>query len=239
MGSETTIRLWARAFTRDVALEGTAAGYAQLAKIVGDESLQPRQMAELTPAGFTPRVAVCSQSSDWVVQSMADSLDVMHTPPVPNTGLSIAEFCRRAGEQLESVLKETEARSSRIAVLWERLLPTSEAGELERVAGKLLNCPATFEKDLFEWDWRVAARVERTFAEHSERTNTLATVKRVEATYMGQRSDRLMLNTDVNTDPKAVSSRFGAADVRAFVEEAATWHDQLTSEVKTFLEVES
>ncbi len=238
MEAENTMRFWARAFTREVNLHASAAGYAELASLAGDETLQPRQMVELSAAGPTARVAVGSANGDWIIQSMAESLDVMHTPAANEKGLALHEFCARAARQLMAVLEHTGARTHRIAVLWERLLAPVDSAKLDAVADKVLVRPDTFTGTMFEWDWRVAVRLEREFGDHKELTNTLATVRRVEARTMGQPpADRILLTTDVNTMPQRIASRFGASDVRAFVEAAESWHDDLTAEVKAHLEV--
>jgi len=82
-------------------------------------------------------------------------------------------------------------------------------------------------------------RLERDFGSVKGLTNNLATLKRIEAKVQGQPTDRLWLQTDVNTDPRRINARFSSEDACAFVQAAPKWHIEMTGTVVTQLESES
>lgn len=224
-----TVRLWARAFTRELDVAGTIEGFRDLAGVLGEPNLVPVHLAELTAQGLVQRVALSDPPQGWMIQLTSESLDVQYTPTAQVADVAFESFCKRAAKQLGAVLCAKEAKAHRVAVLWERLLPPLPSETLEKAAECMLHLPGLFQGELFEWDWRAGVRYKRSFGGVEELTNTIATVKRVEARVRGSKSDRLLLVTDVNTDHRKISARLTGEQVQAFVEASPAWHDEAAS----------
>lgn len=237
--AELPIKLWARAFTRELEFPATMAGYDELLGLLGEgDRFVPQSFAEMEGGTFVPRVAIVDPSRNWTMHVTSDSLNV-ECSPLPGRPINFETFCLEAAEQLGRILCAKEAKSHRLAVLWDRLLPTLRAEQLREAPGRFLKLPPMFHSDPFEWEWRAAVRVERNFGGARDLTNTLATVRRVEAKIQGQASDRLWLQTDVNTDPRRISARFSGDDARAFVQTAPNWHNEVTAVVVAQMEQKS
>jgi hypothetical protein len=100
----------------------------------------------------------------------------------------------------------------------------------------LLVVPLSFtETDLFEWDWRIASHLDRSFGGLIERTNNIAAARRVQGTLAGQPFDAILLSTDINTDPSNSEARFGAKAAEAFLAASHGWHTELLAEVAAAL----
>jgi len=131
---ELPIKFWARAFTRELEFPPTMAGFDELLGLVGGrESFVPQNFAEMTGVAFVPRVAVVDPGRQWSIQVASESIDIQCTP-LPGTPLCFVVFCLEAGEQLRRVLGGREAKAHRLAVLWDRLLPTLPDDALDAAA---------------------------------------------------------------------------------------------------------
>lgn len=227
----STVRLWARAFTRELDLISTIEGFSELSRVLGEPSLVPVNFAELTTGGMVPRIALADPPQGWTIQITSESLDVEFRPTVQVADVEFQTFCEKAAGQLRRVLNAKEAKAHRVAVLWERLLLPLDPDAIDGVAGRMLHLPNLFGNSPFEWDWRAGVRVKRTFGDTEELTNTIGTIKRVEATVRGSKADRLLLITDVNTDHRKKAARFTGDEVQAFVKNSPAWHAELSSAV--------
>lgn len=154
-----------------------------------------------------------------------------------------SDFCKEAPLKLISALAFFDRKAHRLAVVREGMLPEMEVGEMEAVARHLLNMSPTFTQNQpFEWNWRSAALIDRTFGGISEPTNTIVTVSRLAGT-LGPDADgenevefdRLRVDLDINTTPKNVKARFGTNEILAYFEAAQDWHKSLGNEISAFL----
>lgn len=233
------VRYLARAFVRQPRVELGMPAYSAFATAIGEAAWLPKQVTELLPNGqLLPRLALGTSAGDWVVQITGDSVDVVYSPMLGSTGISLQEFSSRAARYVEGGLRHLSASAHRVAVAQEGLLPQLSPEGLQKVFKKLMNAPPQFSTQAFEWEWRVVSSVVRSFGGVSEPTNAVATVKRVEAQLPdGTRLDRLFVSTDLNTSPKSTVPRLQPTHVAAFVTESAGWHAELFRGLLDFAEV--
>lgn len=232
---DIVIRFLARAFVSDPGLAPSAESFAALAAAVGKSDFLPLPFEEVGPSGIHPRIGLRAADGTRIIFLRRESVDFEYHQPRDRTRrrLSLAEFCAEAGDVLARALKHVQMSAHRIAVVQEGLLTAMDNETLGAVADKLIAVPPGLPNTPpFEWDWRVAFKVERALGGNREVTNTLATVKRLSGKLSdGQAFDRIQLNTDVNTPPERTDARFDAALVRTFFASAAAWHDDLAKNV--------
>jgi hypothetical protein len=101
-----------------------------------------------------------------------------------------------------------------------------------------------YSKNLpFEWDWRAASIIERSIGELKEKTNTIATIKRISGTIPkqdGQKTtripiDRIRVDFDINTAPMNVTARFNESHIINFYEQSGVWHEDFSAEIFSFI----
>jgi hypothetical protein len=233
---ETTVRSLARVFLNAAHVQARPAAFAQLLQALGGDFL-PRTLAELTPAGVpTQRVGAATANGEWSVHIVSESIDVTYSPRFGTPGVAFGEFCDRAAHYLRAAQALAEQPAHRVALVREGI-DNKSPEQLEALATRLLTKAPPFEGPLFEWDWRVATRIHRTFGNHAEELNTIGILKRVEVTPQGQEPvDRLWVSTDINTPPSQRRPRFSADDSAAFVNAAAAWHAELDVALQTLVE---
>ena len=228
MQQEIVIRYLARVFVRNPPLNATAQGYADFVNAIGDPSLVPRPVLEMTPIGPVQRIGVGTASGDWLVQVTGDSVDVQSSPQVGMPAMDFEEFCKRAGVQISKALASFDQKAWRLAVVREWVFRELTEEQMNASRARLVTLPKVLADTLpFEWDWRAGAALDRRIGEKMARTNTLASIRRVPVTLGGIEHDRLLLSTDVNTSPKDPTARFDDADALAFCHESPAWHAEL------------
>ncbi len=156
---------------------------------------------------------------------------------------SLEHFCLEAKAKLTSTLDFFQRKCRRIALVQEGLLSQMDDLKLQESAKKLLKLSATFANNLpFEWDWRAASSIKRTFGGIEEPTNTIVTIKRGSGTLNFQSGkqiafDRIRVDLDINTSPDDSRERFGLHEVNSFFDAAIGWQIELSEEVKEFLSI--
>lgn len=212
-----------------------------VADALGDEYL-PLPANEMG----VPRVAFRAQASGRLLALKSSRFDLSEsaTAEEPNdTDESLAAFCRTAPTILGHVLTYFGRRAHRLAMVRESILTEIAAEQLSQVCLHTVKPPPTFvDPPPFEWNWRVATRIARSFGSCSEETNTIATAMRLQGSIGFDEDqqlpfDRIRLDLDINTTPANTRARFEADDVSAFFDSMQQWQTDLAEEVLTYLNV--
>jgi hypothetical protein len=192
---------------------------------------------ELTPTGATvQRLGAASLSGEWLVSLTSESADVMYSPLLGSPGEPFAQFCEKASRYIGACLTIVGQPAHRIALVREGFANKTPE-ELDALSTRLLTRGAPFDQSLFEWDWRAATHIRRTFNEHTEELNTIAALRRVEVTLPGaEPRDKLFISTDINTRPQLPQVRFLADDATVFVRQAQAWHAELEASLQVLVE---
>lgn len=212
------------------------ANVPELARRLRDTQWAPVPISQLDLATGkqTVRLRYSSPDSLWAVDVMGASVDVTYGGPE----LSFGEFCAKTGAFLAAVLDSAAISGTRLAAVQEGLLRQMSQQELATTATNLLNHVDLLGLSApFEWDWRCAMQVRRQFGAFSEETNTIALIKRLQATRndTSEVLDRLRVDLDTNTAPSQNAARFDAGAVLAFFDAAPGWHADLAARIVTVL----
>lgn len=231
-------RYLARVWVGDLALEPTAAGFARLAAALGSEDMQPNPFQELGPLGVYQGIGLRSADGSFSALARRDSVDLEWRPGVERH-LTFSEFLGDAGKRLSGVLRSFSRTATRLAAIQEGFL-REDKPVVAAAASRLLRLSESFPPDeVFEWDWRAAVVREREFAGVRERTNTIASIKRIAGTFASPgthvKFDTLRVSTDINTLPSETSARFTPESVTGFFAESADWHRRLEGELLAFV----
>lgn len=223
------MRFFARAFINSARLTPTATNFRLVSEALDDERLLPAQVTEQSLAGAVQRIAFQDETGFQVVVS-SDSIFAQHTP----ANGTLDAFLGRAASVFERLLPLLPQQATRIALIQEGSVTMAEPDDIAR---SLFRFPPTFaHKVPFEWDWRCATKSRRSFAEHDEEMNTVATFHRLTGLLSwGESFDGVTVELDMNTVPERLAPRFMAADCRAFLDAGARWHDELAGELVEFI----
>ena len=239
-------RYLASAFVDAESITPSAENIAGLQGSLDDNKLIPTSVREQTPKGPVPRIAFSDSNGEWLLALLSNRFDLTHFGTLPdgsNLG-EFSDFCREATAKLTTSLNYFKRRARRLATVQEGLLPDMSKKEMNKIASRLFELPTTYSKHLpFEWDWRAASHIERSFSDLTEPTNTIATIKRLTGTLPiatgngqgGQKFDRIRVDFDINTLPDDVTARFNESHIASFFEQAASWHDEFSAEIFSFI----
>jgi len=240
------VRYLASVFVDAGSITPTGENIAGLQKALDDNKLIPTSVREETPTGRVPRIAFATSNGEWLLALLGKRFDVSrfgNTPDGSNLG-EFSNFCEEAAIKLITMLNYFKRKAHRLAAIQEGLLPDMPKKDMNKIAARLLNLPTTYSKNPpFEWDWRAASKVERSFSDIKESINTIATIRRVRGTLLvnkedgqGKQSfDRVRVDFDINTVPTNVTARFDDSQIAEFFKQAILWHDELSSEIFSFI----
>ncbi len=210
---------------------------------LGDESLETLTVGEKIGSEIKTRILLRRGDESWRLFIGSERFDVSGLGTKLNKGKvgSLNTFCKNAGATLNTCLKLFERKAHRLASVQEGFLREMPESELNGIAGRLFKMPTVFADQLpFEWDWRCASRIKRTFGRKTQETNTLATIKRVQG-LIGNISDkdiqmdRIQINLDINTIADDTSPRFIDESVTGFFNKAGGWHKSFSQEIMDFI----
>lgn len=211
---------------------------SELMKLLKDNELLPMQFQELSPSGLLPRIGFNSSDGTRSLIMVGKKFNYEYTTG-GKEGFDLGEFsifCKDASNKLNILLKYFGRKAHRIAATQEGYLPEMHSGEMENIANRLLKLPNSFSNNFpFEWDWRCASLVERTFSNKTEPTNTIATFKKRPMDF-----DKLSLGTikvtlDINTTHFNTVSRFGQRDIKGYFELSPSWHKEFSQEIESYI----
>lgn len=234
------LRQLASAFLDAGSIVPTAKDMAGLMDVLGpDSGLLPAAVQEQTPAGNVQRIGFVSPDGQWQLIISTTRVDVTRRPVGPDgrNMEDVGPFCVRASAWLANVLGYFNRKAHRLAIVQEGLLPVLSSEDMNTLAEILLGPSEAFlGAHPFEWDFRVACAIHRSFGENSEDTNTIVTIKRIggllnlpapEGGLVHKKLDHVRLDLDVNTSLSSSVERFGPPDVQAFFAAAPAWHQEL------------
>ena len=225
-------RFLARVWVGDLQLAPTLPNYARLAEALGVEDLAPFPLQEVGPRGLTMRAAASWADGAYRVMLRTESVDIEYRPPAGTPAIDFGEFLRSCADHLAGVAEHFGTPAKRLAAVQEGLLRELDVDALNEAASRLVKLSPTFQGRAFEWDWRVASKVQRTFGGLQEDGNTIGSIKRMTGLFNGtQPFDRLRVSTDINTEPNSTEARFNAKQIRAFFGASAEWHDVISNEI--------
>jgi hypothetical protein len=198
-----------------------------------------------------PRLAFSSSDRGITVVLLGGRFDVTLRPlkasddklPAHNMG-DFNSFCTMAAELLLQILDYTGRRAHRLAAVQEGLISRLTADGLSTVRQRLLTLPQEVpQEDVFEWDYRFAYRLQRTFGEYDETTYNIATVLRrkmqleEDAEHGPKELAGIQVGLDLNTLPENTQARFSSDGISAFFASAPEWHNDLQRRLEALMEV--
>lgn len=224
-----------------------AESIADLFTLYKAHAVLPLSLFETDESGrFRPRVGFYSPSKGFQIGFTSTRFNVELKPETPYAQLKLgsplgelSEFSEGASQLLTDALDFFERKCHRLALVQEGYFPNLSQGQMSEIAQKLLNRPGIPEGEPFEWNWRTATKVERTFCGRNEITNTIITVRRLRLLLEEKEKTRIRLDIDINTDSKDVRARFGKDEITAFFDEAPRWHEAIVAEIGSFLGMET
>ena len=250
----TKIRYLASVFVDAGSITSNMQNMAEVFRVLGDESFLPFAFEEISISqGQASRIGFRTANGEWQLYLLHDRFNLSRHPIDPegyNLG-DFSSFCQEAGTKLTAILSVFRKRSHRLAVVQEGLLPEMPVSESENVAKRLFHIPLTFIKTPpFEWDWRLASKIERQIVNLTEQTNTIATIKRQygDIRQMGNIMsngeeddsipspfDRIRVDFDINTSQDNIIDRFEENHVREFFNISSKWHTDFSTEIVSFV----
>ena len=153
-----------------------------------------------------------------------------------------SDFLKEASDKLNIAMDYFGRKAHRLAAIKEGFLPEMNSKKLNAICSNLLILSDTFSKLLpFEWDWRVASKIERTFGKCVEKTNTVVSIRRRQGKITVEENkeidfDRINIVFDINTLPDDSRARFGSKEVNDFFDNINGWQKELEGEISAFLQ---
>lgn len=242
----TILKYQASVFVDAGSITANSQDVTELLRMLEDKRLLPIAVKQHSPAGFIDRIGFQSSDAEWRLVLLTDRFDFVHER-TQKSGEDLgrfSDFCEEAITKLGMVLEYFGRRAHRVAAVQEGMLPEMSSGTMNEVMTRLLRLPPTFsDNSPFEWDWRSACLIERSFGGITEPMNTLVTIKRraaqlTEATDDGIKRipvDRVFFEIDINTSPRNTKARFAVRETREFFRNAPTWHLDIKEDVLRFI----
>lgn len=233
------IRYLASVFVDAGSIQPNRENIKGLQQALNDENLLPRTIRE----GVVSRMAFVTSDGEWQLNLLSNRFDLNHMANMPdgsNLG-EFSDFCQEATAKLITTLNYFKRKGHRLAAVQEGLLAEMSNKEMNKIANHLLKFPKPFIQNFpFEWDWRAASQMERSFGQLKEPTNTLVTIKRIAGTISKegeelQEFNRIRVDFDINTLHENIISRFNETHIADFFEHAASWHKEFSSEIFSFI----
>ncbi|MGE0323130.1 MAG: hypothetical protein AB7K71_11975 [Polyangiaceae bacterium] len=205
---------------------------------VSEVEWSPANQLEVEPTGNASKlIALTDPTGEWVVKIGTRSVDALYQQVFEVIGSELKlleappfeDFLARASRYVKEALAVLPVELTRLATVRTGLIYTGIDFEAARSA--LCTSPSTLPEP-FEWDWRCAWKVPRKFGDFEEATNTIAIVRRVNATLGLEARDALLVTTDVNTAPEN-TTRFDGRAVDDFARSCPQWHADLDSILET------
>jgi hypothetical protein len=187
--------------------------------------------------GTVQRLALLDNTGLQIVLP-GESFDVIRVPIVAPDGSDVPmmpfpEFAAEAGAIFAAFARSRPDRLARRLALVQEGLLESPPVLIDQLPGRLFHVPEPFRTHPpFEWDWRLATRVERNVGGVREPTNTIVAIKRASGilTRGGGTAtpfDRIRLDVDINTAPDNATARFRVTDIEAFFRACTDWHAEV------------
>jgi hypothetical protein len=240
------IRYLASAFVDAESVVPTATHALEFMKTLGSDKFFPGLINEVSPTGPTPRLGFRTSDNRLRLNLLRKRFDfTLNAKDVEGEDLGkFSEFCEQAKDILARALRFFQRKAHRLAAVQEGFLRQMTSDEMDGIALRIFNFPNLYKvTPPFEWDWRSASVVEREFSGIKEPTNTITTIKRVQFqavevgmdTFSQEPSERIRIDFDINTIPSNMIARFGEQEISSFFNQAPLWHDELNSQISSFV----
>lgn len=242
------IRFLASVFVDAESITATAENVTGLLQALQDKAFIPVNVQEMSSTSPVPLSRIGFATSDGGCQftllgKRFDFARVATVPDGSNIG-DFAMFCQEAIPKLTTALNYFQRRAHRLAAVQEGFLPDMAKTEMDNVAERLFSFPPVYAANRpFEWDWRMASLVERSFGGLKELTNTLTTIKRFAGVILkrdGEQMtelsiDRIRVDFDINTLPTNIIARFDDFHLADFFKQSISWHDKLSTKIFPYI----
>jgi hypothetical protein len=224
-------------------IKANAKDVAGLMELFQDEQFLPAQAQE----NNIPRMGFRSIEGTKHLILSGKRFDYFQLPTKDNPDLGdFTKFCQEAIPKLSAAIDYFKRTGYRLAAVQEGILPEMTDDEINNVAKNLLKFPPSFLKSIpFEWNWRCASSIERSFGKVTEPTNTVISIIRAVFKIQAEEeeidklsSNAIRIDIDVNTSPKDTTPRFDADDIREFLQTSPIWHNKLGDEILSFMHQE-
>ena len=214
-----------------------------LRELIGDPELAPRQVQQRSASGVKQRLGFEQVSKGILIVLQGNRFDTTALPTEPNASNmgGLSDYYEYAAEILVKSLEYFGRKAHRLAAVIEGLLPQMDVPEMEAIVERLFKLPQINHVQPFEWNWRTAWKVERSFADFSEMTNTLIDAKRarIMISHLGNivqpEANRIGVSLDINTISENTAARFESDGIRAYFSEVSIWLNDLSSLTETFM----
>jgi hypothetical protein len=242
------LRYLASAFVDAKDIVPTAKFAQDLAEAIHRTDLVPVTVTQMTSGGLVPRIGLRTSENDWILVVHAERIDFAR---LPNAGdgtilMDFETFCHEASDLLIAASNHLGRQANRLAAVQEGALQAMSSEQLRQVMERLLNLPPLYARgSVPEWTWHCVGVHERTFGHLTERMNLITKVSRIQGQLTRMQPgaepsvselDRIRIDLDTNTLPANPVPRFGSGNISDFFSCAPSWHSELTSEIKPFVE---
>ena len=239
---DVTTKYLASAFVDAESIEYEADNLRPLLDALGDSELSAQNLVQITQSGLKKRFRFEHIGTGDDLQLLGDRFDVTrkHKPPDGENMGDVAAFCEQAAELLSGSLDHFGRKAHRLAVVIDGLLTDLNENDFVVLADRLLNAPDLGGGPPFEWNWRIATKIERSFGQFADETNTLVHIRRARVTMsaLGQplfEGDTIGVSLDINTNPENKVARYDSDGIRAYLGEVSTWMDDLWNRTNSFM----
>src|SRR3990167_8809794 len=143
-----------------------------------DYNLSPTLAQEDVMNVVKDRVALINNELGLLVSILGGRVNVEQIPNNQESSnmKSFNEFLDLSGDILTKIIIYLKREGNRLACVQEGLL-NKEIEFIHNLPSKLFKYPKLFtENTPFEWDWRNACEIQRTFGDTTEITNTILTI---------------------------------------------------------------
>ncbi len=193
----------------------------------------PITQVEVEPSGVASNIMALTDESKgrsvrfgprFVDATFQQIIRLSGAEMVPVEAPLFEAFLDQARKHLATAIAVFPIEATRLACVRSGLV--FEGVDFEAARKGLCSSPADMPEP-FEWDWRCAWTVRRTFGRWDEPTNTIAGVRRVTGNLGLESRQALLVTTDVNTAPEVDLARFDVTALADFVHESPGWHQQI------------
>lgn len=238
------LKYQATIFLNALDISATQKNISDLMTDFSDKGFIPNIFQEITFLNPQPqnRFRLQSPNNEWSISIGSVRIDIEKNPTDlkgSNLG-SEQDFCLEAADYFQRILKRFPRKANRLAFVSRFLLNEMTDEQLSKSYSKLFNSPPLYSDNTpFEWNWRTASHIEKEFSELKETFNFVTTINRLNGEVKNgnevSQIDRIEFNFDINSIPAKNENRFGAVEVKTFLENVYEWQDNLKNEMTEFL----
>lgn len=241
------LKYQASIFLNAIDMGATPKNISDMLTDFSDKGFIPNVFQEINNLTPQPQNRFCMQSpnNEWRINIATTRIDIEKNPTDlkgANLGTE-TDFCKEAAIFFSRILKRFPRKSHRLAFVSRFLLREMSDEELNNIYNKLFNTPSLYKDNIpFEWNWRVVSHINKNIAEElsPESFNFVTSINRINGEIRNDNSvsliDRIDLSFDINSVPTKAEERFGIDEIESFLEKVTGWHDDLKSDIFSFIE---